>query len=88
MPGKQARCTINQQLRVFSSLVSILQNLLMFNATAGYLTDPYQAHRTVACMYGHIQNLNRPLAQKILLISPAQFKKQQSKFPYNHYILL
>jgi len=36
----------------------------MFSATAGYLTDAYQAHRSVAGMYRHIQNSNRPLTQK------------------------
>jgi len=26
-------------------------NLLMFNATGGYSTDPYEVQRSVACMY-------------------------------------
>jgi hypothetical protein len=36
----------------------------MFNATGGYLIDPYQAHWSVVCTHRHIQNSNRPLAKK------------------------
>jgi len=59
---------MNLELRFFSSLVYILQNLLMFNANGGYLTEPHQAHFSVACMYRHIHNSNRHLAHKICLI--------------------
>jgi len=39
----------------------------MFNATGGYLTDPFQAQWSVACMYRHIHNSNWHLAHKICL---------------------
>jgi len=65
LSSTQTRCVMNLQLRFFSSLVYILKNLLMFNANGGYLTNPYQAHLSVACMYRHI---HRHLAHKICLI--------------------
>ena len=36
----------------------------MFNATGGYLTDPFQVECSAACMYRHIQNSKRHLTKK------------------------
>jgi len=49
----------------------------MFNATGGYLNDPYQAHWSVVSMYCHIQNSDRHLAHKICL-----FPQHESRNSY------
>lgn len=61
---------------------------LTFNAAGGYLTPPYQAHWSVACMYRHIRNSNRHLAHKICLIPQTILETPISVFPHAlHYLI-
>jgi len=59
----------------------------MFNANGGYLTEPHQAHLSVACMCRHIHKSNCHLKKKNLFISTPQYQKRLSQFSYKNNII-
>jgi len=53
----------------------------MFNANGGYLTEPHQAHCSVACMCLHIHKSNWHFAKKNCLFPHHDIRNGSLNFP-------